>query len=300
MHHSFCFVFLHVGMGCSNIFIAWVKNHLFISLISPFQGCPAGATNAEGKAPKKIADENGFKAVSKEIKKAVSQQQKVESGSKPKNFSELWAVRVREKKKKECTLVTQSLFISMCTCILRWNVIMHTINWYLCFYIAFQSPMTRLCLCVFSCTIGCTSSKVGPSICFTSLMSTTTALSLTRNLRKEWRNSVSKANKSLSCKETEENENHMRSVDSIKFGKTSGLALQHFCWSIPLVSMISPLSLSLSLSLSLCVSVRVKTQWWEHRWAAQAAGQGQNRNHWLQWVFCHDQVCQQGKIFRCA
>ena len=57
-------------------------------------GCPPGLANAEGKIPKKLADEFGFKAISKEVKKATTQAGKLASGTKPKNYSELWQIRV--------------------------------------------------------------------------------------------------------------------------------------------------------------------------------------------------------------
>lgn len=59
-----------------------------------FPGCPPAEANAEGKIPKKIADEYGFKAISKEIKKATTQLSKLATGVKPKNYSELWQIRV--------------------------------------------------------------------------------------------------------------------------------------------------------------------------------------------------------------
>ena len=57
-------------------------------------GCPANESNQDGNTPQKLAKNEGFKDVMKELKKLTGFQDKVAKGGKPKGYTEPYLVRV--------------------------------------------------------------------------------------------------------------------------------------------------------------------------------------------------------------
>ena len=80
-------------------------------------GCPANVANDDAITPQKLAKSEGFKDSMKELKKWTGFQDRLARGSKPKGFSEQWAIRVHlisETLSLHCQLCSHDFEMACC------------------------------------------------------------------------------------------------------------------------------------------------------------------------------------------